>query len=417
MASQFVHIENFSRKGDRKGRSTSFVFGEATRRPDASLHVRDPLPPVVVHGLPLDEVERLHDAQAATARTTPKGGKERAIRQDQHTLVTVVMSHPYTVQETRADPAKRAEVAEWERRNVAWLKAQFGDSLASVIRHEDEAHNHLHAYALPPDRAMKASLLHPGQVAKAAVLAAGPLAGEDQKSVIKRSDHAYKAAMRKWQDGYHQAVAVPCGLTRLGPAKRRLTRAEWQAEKVQAKALQVTLDRAKAVQAKGQEFVALAKASASAETSKAVQAKAAADRAADQARRERERAEKASADAVRARQAAEMAQQSAERLKSFSGRLRSFFDGLRISKVREAVAAEFREKVEQAQRLLDGARGEVRAEKERRREAEKRADASAASVRDLAAQRNDAWKEVQQLRSALARYEPQVAQTREYKPR
>ncbi|MBB2678935.1 UNVERIFIED_ORG: hypothetical protein GGI61_002495 [Rhizobium esperanzae] len=417
MATQFVHMENFSRKGDRKGRSTSFVFGEATRRPDASLHVRDPLPPVVIHGLPLDEVERLHDGQAATARTTPQGGKERAIRQDQHTLVTVVMSHPYTVQETRADPAKRAEVAEWERRNVAWLKEQFGDSLASVIRHDDEAHNHLHAYALPPDRAMKASLLHPGQVAKSSVLSAGPRLGEDQKSVIKRSDHAYKAAMREWQDGYHQAVAVPCGLTRLGPAKRRLTRAEWHAEKVQARALQATVERARAVQAKGQEFVAQAKASASAEVSKAVQMKAAADRAADHARRERERAEKASAEAVRARQAAEMAQQSAERLKSFSGRLRSFFDGLRISKVRDAVANEFRERIDQAQRLLDRARGEVRAERERRREAENKAEASAASVRDLAAQRNDAWKEVQQLRSALARYEPEVAQTREYRPR
>lgn len=286
-----------------------------------------------------------------------------------------------------------------------------------MIRHEDEAHNHLHAYALPPDRAMKASLLHPGQVAKSAVLSAGPRLGEDQKSVIKRSDHAYKAAMREWQDGYHQAVAVPCGLTRLGPAKRRLTRAEWQAEKVQARALQATIERARAVQAKGQEFLAQAKASASAEVSKAVQVKAAADRAADHARRERERAEMASAEAVRARQAAEMAQQSAERLKSFSGRLRSFFDGLRISKIRDAVANEFRDRIDQAQRLLDGARGEVRAEKERRREAEKRAEASAVSVRDLAAQRNEAWKEVQQLRAALDRYEPQAVQTREYKPR
>lgn len=417
MAHQFVHMENFSRKGDRKGRSTSFVFGEATRRPDASLHVRDPLPPVVVHGLPLDEVERLHDDMAAAARTTPKGGKEKAIRQDQHTLVTVVMSHPYTVQEVKNDPAKQREVADWERRNVAWLKEQFGGALVSVIRHEDETHNHLHAYALPPDRAMKASLMHPGQVAKAAVLAS-PQPDEDQKSVIKRSDHAYKAAMREWQDGYHQAVAVPCGLTRLGPAKRRLTRAEWQAEKVQAKALQVTLDRAKVVQAKGQEFVQAAKATASAETAKAAQAKAAADRAAEQARRDRERAEKASAEAVRARHAAEMAQRSAERLKGFSGRVRSFFDGLRISKVRDAVAAEFREKVDQAQRLLDQARGDVRTERERRREAERKADASAASVRDLAAQRNDAWKEVQQLTAELAQYRPQAAEiTRGYRPK
>lgn len=417
MAYQFVHMGNFSRKGDHQGRSTSFVFGEATRRPDASLHVRDPLPPVVVHGLPLEEVERLHDERAAQAKTTPRGGKERAVRKDQHTLCTVVASHPYTVAEVRADPVKRAEVAEWERRNVAWMKKQFGGALVSVIRHEDEVHWHLHAYALPPDRAMKASLLHPGQVAKATVLAAGPRSGEDQKSVIKRSDHAYKAAMRKWQDGYHQAVAVPCGLTRLGPARRRLTRAEWQAEKVQAKALKTTVERAKAIQVQGREFVQAAKAVASAETAKVAQVKAAADRAAEKARREREWAEKASAEATRARQAAEESQRSAERLKGLGGRLRSFFDGLRISKVRDVVASEFRERLDHAQRLLDVARGDVTAEKERRREVERKAEASAASVRDLAAQRNDAWKEVQQLRSALARYEPQAAQTREYKPR
>ncbi|UWM76061.1 plasmid recombination protein [Rhizobium sp. WSM4643] len=416
MAIQFVHMENFSRKADKKGRSTSFVFGEAARRPDVSLHVHDPLPPIVIYGVPLEEVERLHDAQAATARTTPQGGKERSIQRHQHTLVTVVMSHPYTVEEVKADPAKRSEAERWEVLNVQWLKEQFGDSLASVVRHDDEAHYHLHAYALPPDRAMKASLLHPGQVAKSAVLSAGPRSGEDQKSVIKRSDHAYKAAMRKWQDGYHQAVAVPCGLSRLGPAKRRLTRAEWQAEKVQATALQATVERARAVQAQGQEFVAQSKASAEAEIARAAKAKASADRAAELARRERERAEKASAEALKARLAAEEAQRSADRLKGIGGRLRALFDGLRISKVREAVAVEFSARLEQAQRLLDAVRGDVKAERERRREAERLAEASASSVRALAAQRNLAWQEVQSLR---ARYEPEPTKIniRGYKPK
>lgn len=418
MAYQFIHMENFSRKVDRKGRSTAFVFGEATRRPDASLHVRDPLPPVVVHGLPPDEVERLHDVRAASARTTPKGGKERAIRQDQHTLVSVVASHPYTVQEVKADPAKLREVERWEALNVRWLKAQFGESLVSVIRHEDEAHCHLHAYALPPDQAMKASLLHPGQVAKSAVLTAGARSGEDQKSVIKRSDHAYKAAMRKWQDGYHQAVAAPCGLTRLGPAKRRLSRAEWQAERVQAKALQATVEQARAVQVKGNEFVAQVRANAWAEVAKANQAKLLADRAAEQARRERENAEKASAEAIQARRAAEESKRSAERAKGVGGRLRALWDGFRISKVRDAVGNEFRERLDQAQRLLDRARGDVAAEKERRREAERRAEASAATVRDLAGQRNDAWKEVQQLTAELAQYKPQAAEiARGYRPK
>lgn len=411
-------MENFSRKGDRKGRSTAFVLGEARRDPAASIHVKDPRPPVVVFGIGLDELERLHDDRAAQAKTTPRGGKERAVRKDQHTLCTVVVSHPFTPEEVRADPAKLKAVNEWERRNVSWLKGQFGDCLTAVVRHEDESRWHLHAYALPDSRDMKASTFHPGQRAKAEIMAAGPRPGEDDKALNRRGDASYKAAMSQWQDGYFQAVAAPCGLTRLGPGRRRLRRDEWQAERKQAAALRATLDRAKAVQAQGKEFVAQAKATASAEAAKAAQVKAAADRAAEKARREREIAEKASAAAARAWREAEAAQQTAERLKGFSGRLRAIFDGFRISKVREAVAAEFREKVDQAQRLLDRARGDVAAEKERRREAERRAEASSAMVREVAAQRNDAWREVQELRGELAQYKPQAVEiTRGYRPK
>lgn len=417
MSFQFAHMENFSRKGDRRGRSTSFVFSEARRDPAASLHVREPRPPVVVFGVELEEVERLHDERAAAARTTPRGGKERAVRKDQHTLCTVVVSHPFTPEEVRADGAKRLAVEEWERRNVAWLRGQFGSCLTAVVRHEDEGRWHLHAYAVPDSRDMKASAFHPGQKAKAAVMGAGARPGEDDKALNHRGDLAYREAMREWQDGYFQAVAAPCGLTRLGPGRRRLSREEWRAEQKQAAALRVTLDRAKAVQMQGREFVQAAKATASAEAAKAAQVKAAADRAAEKARREREIAEKASAAAARARREAEAAQQTAERLKSFSGRLRAVFDGFRISKVREAVASEFRERLDQAQRLVDRARGDHAAEKERRREAERRAEASAATVREMAGQRNDAWKEIQQLTAELAQYKPQAEISRGYKPR
>lgn len=417
MAFQFAHLENFSRKGDRKGRSTSFVFSEARRDPAASVHVLAPRPPVVIFGVGLVELERLHDDRATQAKTTPRGGKERAVRRDQHTLCTVVVSHPFTPEEVHADPAKRQAVEDWERSNVLWLKAQFGDGLTSVVRHEDESRWHLHAYALPGGKDMKASKFHPGQQAKAGIMAEGPRPGEDDKALNRRGDAAYRAAMSQWQDSYFHAVAAPSGLTRLGPGRRRLRRDEWHAERKQAQALRATMERAQAVQLRSREFVTQAKAAASAESTRAVQMIAAANRAAEKANRERERAENASAEAVKAWQAAKELHRSAERLKGFSARLRSFFDGFRISNVRDAVAAEFRERVDQAQRLLVGARGDAEAEKERRREAERKAEASAASVRDLAAQRNDAWKEVNELRGRLARYEPEVKQAREYRPR
>lgn len=417
MASQFVHMENFSRRGDKRGRSVSFVLSEARRDPVACVHVPTPRAPAIVWGVDVDEVERQHDDLAAAARasrTDKNGTTMKAIRKDQHTLVTVVASHPYTIDEVEADPVKRREVERWETLNIRWLQQQFGDELKSIIRHTDERHWHLHAYVLPGDPAMKASLLHPGQVAKAAVLASGTRPGEDEKALIKRSDHAYKAAMRRWQDEYHARVAVPCGLTRIGPATRRLTRAAWHAEKVQATALKNAVERAAAVEARGQEFVKMAKAAAAEAAVKAAREKAAADQAAAVARREREKADKASAVAVNARRAAIDSQRAAERLKGLGGRFRAFVDGLRISKVRIAIAAEFSARFDQAQRLLSAVRGDLDSERTRRREAEKRASASTAAVRALAAQRDNAWHEIQTLR---ARYEPATqTHTREYKP-
>lgn len=177
---QFAHMENFSRKGDKRGRSVSFVLSEARRDAAASLHVAAPRPPELVFGASIDEVERRHDEMATAARATrngPAGPTTKAVQKTQHTLVSVILSHPYTVNEVEADPAKRREIDRWEALNIAWLKSQFGGDLVAVVRHTDEKQWHLHAYALPGSPDMKASLLHPGQVAKAAVLSAGPADG------------------------------------------------------------------------------------------------------------------------------------------------------------------------------------------------------------------------------------------------
>lgn len=235
MGFQFAHLETYSRK-PKEGRGTAFIFAENGRRPEASVHVAAPRPPVVVYGQPVEAVERLHDERAAAAKTATKAGRRRAIRNDQHTLATVVLSHPCTWAEVRADPAKAAEVEAWEARSIAWLKAQFGDQLAAVVRHDDEAHPHLHALILPADVEMRARMLHPGVEAKTAAKEAALAEGHDAKTANKLGDAAYKQAMRDWQDSYHREVGAPCGLTRLGPGRRRLTRAEWQAEQAAGRA-------------------------------------------------------------------------------------------------------------------------------------------------------------------------------------
>ena len=250
---QFVHIQQFSRKSvagkagsdgvTRGGRAgVRGVFAEAARESGAALHVDHPRPPVVVAGLDVAGVEALHDARVDAARCEVAGGKPRRVRQDQATLLTVVASYPATVAECEADPEKAAARDAWQDRNVEWLRSQFGADLVGVIRHDDEAHPHLHAYVVPGDPAMRANALHPGWAAKQTAKAEAESSGLDAKAGNAAGDRAYREAMRGLQDGYWEAVGLPSGLARVGPARRRLTRDAWQAEQAAVGATARALD-------------------------------------------------------------------------------------------------------------------------------------------------------------------------------
>ncbi len=367
MAFQFVHLESWSRKADDKGRSAAFIFDEASRKPIASVHVPKPEPPTVLYGVDVDEVRAMHDAAAAVATTVVKG-KPRKIRLDQKTLHTVVASHPHTAAEVRADPLKANEVREWERLTIAWLKAQYGPALKSVIRHSDEKQWHIHAYVLPThDRELKAQAYHPGVVAKRAVKTAGARDGEDGKALNKRADVAYKAAMRDWQDSYHEAVAVPCGLTRLGPARRRLTREEWKAEQAQASALKNAVERAEIVKRQGLAYIDRTKAEAA--------------------------AIKADANKIKATSA---------RLVGIGGAVRAVVDGIQESRIRSEIRREFTRDLDAAKKAAACAKSAAERERASRREIEKKAADARFAARQSAARLASAQQEIRRLSSALA---------------
>ncbi|PDS61262.1 hypothetical protein CO653_34130, partial [Rhizobium anhuiense] len=417
---QFAHMQNFSRKGDKGGRTVSFVLAEARRDPAASLHVSSPRPPAVVWGCSVEDLEREHDDRVAVARKTIAGGKTRSVGKEQHTLRTIVVSHPYTVEEVEADPVKRREVERWEALNVEWARREFGDDLRAVIRHTDERQWHLHIYGLPGDPEMRASLSHPGQVAKAAVLAAGPAEGEDDKAVRRRSDRAYKDAMREWQDGYFRAVGMPAGLTRLGPAQRRLSRVEWHQERHQAQALKVVQEEAAALKVKADAFArqvgekaASIRADAARKADAAQAAIVAAKAAEEAAARMKAEAEERAAAALRAQDAAQREQRQARtmmqkvraeaaRIQGLGGFLRGVWDGLRRSSIVDRVRSELRPTVEKWEQAEAAARAAAAAETARAAAAEKRASVLSSSVAEIGAQRDE-------LRARLARYEPAPA--------
>lgn len=364
MAYQFIHLESWSRKADAKARSTDFIFNEASRKPIACVHVSNPKPPTVIYGVGVEEAREMHDAAAAVAKTTVKG-KPRKIRLDQKTLHSVVASHPYTVDEVRGDKSKLAEVREWERKTISWLRNQYGPSLKSVVRHTDEKQWHVHAYVIPSsDPELKAMNFHPGALAKRAVKAAGRRAGEDAKALNKRADVAYKSAMRSWQDSYHDAVAAPCGLTRLGPARRRLTREEWKAEQVQAGALKRAVERAAVIEKKGSAYIERTKANA-----RTIEAEATV---------------------------------KAERLRGVGGAVRAVFDGIQESRIRDEVRKQFSRDLTAMTVAAEKAKADVASASRSRREAEKKAADLRHSMRQQSQRLAASRREVQRLSHALA---------------
>ncbi|MQB35700.1 hypothetical protein DXT97_02555 [Agrobacterium tumefaciens] len=366
MGYQFIHLESFARKADAKGRGTDFIFSEASRRPEASVHVETPLPPVVVYGVDVEAVQEIHDTAAAAATIAVKGGYVRKVARDKKTLHTVVASHPLTMAEIRDDPAKRKEAEEWERRTVAWLRSQYGDDLKSVVRHEDEEYFHIHAYVIPVDEpGMSALKYHPGVTAKREIMDGGK-GHEDKKALSKRADAAYKQAMRQWQDSYHEAVAIPCGLTRLGPQRRRLSRDEWQREQVQARSLQKVVQQARKVKASGEEFISRTKSDAAKVAADAAHkqdaartATAAAMAAQERARQEQKQAQAALADA--------------EKYTGWAGIIRAVWDRLRESKLAGRIRNEFSEEITRwRDKAKEAERNQFEAERQRH-EAERKA--------------------------------------------
>ena len=222
MSYQFLHIEGYARQGSQQGKgprkwSAREIAAEAMREPDACSHVAQPQPPTVLHGCtPAEAVQQAEEWASAA-----KDAQGRKLRRDGLVMLAGVVSLP---SEQRHDwPRFRAAT-------VAWLKQQYGPRLRSVVEHTDEAHPHLHFYAVPlPGERFE--VLHPGR------LAAAKKAQQGAKKGAQNAE--YKAAMVAWQDEFSAAVAANFGLARLGPARRRLTRKAWQAEQAQARALAV----------------------------------------------------------------------------------------------------------------------------------------------------------------------------------
>lgn len=233
MSFQFIHMDAYARKADKKGRSIEWILAEAAREPEACVHIETPAPPVLVYGCSIAELKREHDAAVAVAKEVA-GKRIRSIRIDQKTLMTFVASHPLRSEEADSHPDKLKEYEAWERDTLEWLAARYGDEFKTAVRHVDEAHLHIHAYVLPKN--LRATDLHPGTSAKRLEMRKCAERGDEPKAANKRGDKAYRDAMKAFQNDYQDKVGARHGLARLGAGRRRLTRAQWHQEKAQTQA-------------------------------------------------------------------------------------------------------------------------------------------------------------------------------------
>ena len=208
---QFVHIEVYglaaakkTARGANQKWTVRDILAEARREPQACLHVKAPRPPTVLHGASLADLEA--EVKAIHARSTDAAG--RRLRKDASVLLAGVTSYPRS----------GIEYDYWKRATVEWLQREFGDGLRTVVEHTDEPHPHLHFYVVNPSIG-NVKGVHPGfQAAK------GTQTPKEQR-------FAYNAAMRAFQDRFWEHVAAPSGLARIGPGRRRLSRAQWTRER------------------------------------------------------------------------------------------------------------------------------------------------------------------------------------------
>ncbi len=224
---QFGHVEGYARQGGFNAKTKSSVMSgwdiidEAERKEGATPHIETPQPPILHFGVK-PSLAMKEAAEWADQTKDPTGRKYRV---DGLCLAAGVISFPA---DAEGWPEYRDEAIEW-------LKTKYGDNLKSVVEHTDEAYPHLHFYVVPKlgDRF---DSVHDGYRA----------ANEAKAQKLKKGaqNGAYKSAMKAWQDELHAACGVKFGLSRIGPRKQRLTRAQWKERKAVGSQVAALLQKA-----------------------------------------------------------------------------------------------------------------------------------------------------------------------------
>lgn len=187
------------------------VANEAMRVDGFCPHVYRPQSPQILLGLDPRNLPQIALERSQKARDR----KGRKIRKDAPLLLAGVIS---------VGSESDVNFREFLKSSIDFLRRKYGINLMSAVLHLDEEHPHIHFYVIPSvtDGCFAMSEVHDGIRAR-----------NECKDGYSKKAHAYKKAMREFQDSYYEEVGSRLGLTRLGPKVQRLTRKEWQSQKAQ----------------------------------------------------------------------------------------------------------------------------------------------------------------------------------------
>jgi len=233
MSAQFIHINTYARNSkttetknkagvvkQSTSKSIRQITNEAIRAPGACPHVVDEKPPILLFGVSPSEVPQMCENYAETVKT--KSGQK--LRTDALVCIAGVVS------------IGTPDNHKWEKvkkDSIEYLKNKYGERLKSIVEHCDENFKHFHFYVVPKD-GEKLEDIHEGLKARNT--------SRNNNEKTGTQNIKYREAMKDYQDSYSKAVGIPNGLTRIGPARRRLTREAWKAETTAANNLAEKLE-------------------------------------------------------------------------------------------------------------------------------------------------------------------------------
>lgn len=229
MASQFLRFEAYATKasGVRKA-NIAGIIGEATRASGFAPHIAEPRPPVIIYGVEPSTIPRiLADRSAGAVGVVGAPITVRTLM-----LLNIVVSFPEKWATVFSDTEKSLIYKKWRKANVNYFHKKFGDSLTSIIEHQDEPYPHLHVYVIP---LKKHGVFAIETVSKPH---AAQLHAQRAGGTRREQRTAFKTAAVALQDDYFVAVSSQFDLDRVGPRRRRLTR-----EEILARAKQEDLEK------------------------------------------------------------------------------------------------------------------------------------------------------------------------------